>query len=84
MAESYFIAKVYRQHNSSVIAVPQAVCIALGLKPGDHMVFTWQNSEGRFKASKFKLEGVKDAGDSEHADSEDRSRATPAAVGGRG
>jgi len=82
MAESYYIAKVYRQHNSFVIVVPQPVCVALGVRVGDHMVFTWQNSNGRFKLTKFKMEGVKDAGDSEHTDTEDRGRATPAAVGG--
>lgn len=60
MTESYFIAKVYRQHNSLVIAVPKAVCIALDLKAGMHMVFTWQQSEGKFKFSKFKPEGAID------------------------
>jgi len=71
MATEYFIAKVYRQHNSLVIVVPQPVAIALNLRVGEHMVFTWQNSEGRFKASKFKPEGVKDAGDSEHTNKQD-------------
>ena len=60
MGETYFIAKVYRQHNSLVIAVPKSVCIALNLKAGEHMVFTWQQSEGKFKFSKFKPEGAKD------------------------
>jgi len=63
MAESYFIAKVYRQHNSLVIAVPRAVCTVLGLKRGDHMIFTWQQSEGKFKFSKFRPEGAKEHGD---------------------
>lgn len=61
MTADYFIAKVYRQHNSLVIAVPKAVCIALQLKAGQHMVFTWQQSEGKFKFGKFKPEGVEDA-----------------------
>lgn len=60
MAVDYFIAKVYRQHNSLVIAVPKPVCIALGLKAGQHMVFTWQQAEGKFKFAKFKPEGAKD------------------------
>jgi len=60
MAENYFIAKVYRQHNSLVIAVPRAVCIALQLKAGQHMVFTWQQSEGQFEFSKFNPVGAKD------------------------
>jgi len=60
MAEEYFIAKVYRQHNSLVITVPQPVVIALGLKAGQHMVFTWQQSEGKFKFTKFKPEGAQD------------------------
>lgn len=64
MAESYFIAKVYRQHNSLVIAVPKTVCIALGLKAGQHMVFTWKQSEGKFEFEKFKPEGAHDDGDS--------------------
>ena len=71
MATEYFIAKVYRQHNSLVIVVPQPVAIALNLRVGEHMVFTWQNSEGRFKASKFKPAGEKDAGDSEHTNKQD-------------
>lgn len=60
MATEYFIAKVYRQHNSLVIAIPRAVCIALDLKAGQHMVFTWQQKEGKFKFSKFKPVGAKD------------------------
>lgn len=60
MAPEYFIAKVYRQHNSLVIAVPRPVCIALGLKAGQHMVFTWLQSEGKFKFAKFIPEGAKD------------------------
>lgn len=59
MVADYFIAKVYRQHNSLVIAVPRAVCIAMDLKAGQHMVFTWQQKEGKFKFSKFKPEGAK-------------------------
>jgi len=61
MAADYFIAKVYRQHNSLVIAIPKTVCIALNLKAGQHMVFTWQQSEGKFKFSKFNPEGETDA-----------------------
>ncbi len=64
MVADYFIAKVHRQHNSLVITVPKPVCIALGLKAGQHMVFTWQQSEGKFKFSKFKPEGAHDDGDS--------------------
>ena len=72
MSENYFIAKVYKQHSSLVIAVPQAVCIALGLKRGDYMVFTWQQTEGKFKFSKFRPEGAKDVGDSRNPDREDK------------
>jgi len=61
MTADYFIAKVYRQHNSLVIAIPKTVCIALNLKAGQHMVFTWQQSEGKFKFSKFNPEGETDA-----------------------
>lgn len=72
MAENYFIAKVYRQHNSMVITVPKPVCIALGLKAGMHMVFTWQQSEGKFKFAKFKPEGAKDERDKTNTVVEDR------------
>lgn len=75
MAESYFISKVYRQHQSMVIVVPQPVCVTLNIRPGDHVVFTWLNTEGRFKVSKFKLEGEKDAGKQEHTDQPDSGRA---------
>ena len=60
MAESYFIAKVFRQHNSLVVTVPRAVCIALGIEPGHHVVFTWHQKEGKFEFAKFKPEGAKD------------------------
>ena len=71
MAPTYYIAKVYRQHNSLVIAVPKAVCIALNLKKGEHMVFTWQQSEGKFKFGKFRSEGVEDAAGRESPDRKD-------------
>jgi len=57
VVECYYIAKIFRQHNSLVIAVPQSVCIALNLKAGQHMVFTWKQYEGKFTFSKFKQEG---------------------------
>lgn len=76
MAETYFIAKVYRQHNSLVIAVPKAVCIALQLKPGQHMIFTWQQTEGKFKLSKFSPEGAKDGSDSGNSDRKDSGGGT--------
>lgn len=60
MAENYFIAKVYRQHNSLVITVPVSVTTALGIKRGSHVVFAWNQANGEFKFSKFKLEGVQD------------------------
>jgi len=72
MAPEYFIAKVYRQHTSLVIAVPRPVCIALGLKAGQHMVFTWQQKEGKFKFGKFIPEGAQDVGDSRDSAYEDR------------
>lgn len=72
MAESYFIAKVYRQHNSLVIAVPRAVCIAMDLKAGQHMVFTWEQSEGKFEFKKFHAVGEKDGSDSGNSDRKDR------------
>jgi len=61
MTAQYFIAKVYRQHSSLVIAVPKAVCIALDLKAGQHMLFTWDQSAGKFRFAKFKPVGEKDA-----------------------
>ncbi len=60
MVESYFIAKVYRQHNSLVIVIPGVVCVAMNVKAGTYMVFTWDNDLGSFKFSKFKPEGSKD------------------------
>lgn len=61
MTAEYFIAKIYRQHNSLVIAVPQVVCLALDVKAGQHIVFTWKQSEGIFTFTKFKPVGEKDA-----------------------
>lgn len=74
MAEEYFIAKVYRQHRSLCIAVPKPVCIALGLKAGQHMVFTWQQSEGKFRFSKFNPVGDKDGSDKRGQDFGDKGR----------
>ena len=82
MPESYFIAKLYRQHNSTVMAVPKAVMIALGLKPGNHVVLQWNNSDGKFEFSKFVPVGAKDGRDTEHTDNQDRSRAAPAEIRG--
>ena len=60
MTESYYIAKVFKQHNSLVIVVPSVVCIVLEIKAGSHVVFTWNQSEGTFKFSKFNPEGSQD------------------------
>ncbi len=81
MTESYYIAKVYRQHNSFVIVVPRPVCVGLNLRAGDHIVFIWNTAEGRFDAKKFVPEGVENARDAGHTDQSDRSRAEPAEVG---
>jgi len=68
MAESYFIAKVYRQHNSLVITVPLPVTIALGIERGNHVVFTWKQNNGEFEFSKFVPVGDRDGRDKEHSD----------------
>lgn len=60
MAGQTFIAKVYRQHASLVVAVPKPVCIALGMKQGDYAVFTWHQVEGRFAFEKFIPAGEKE------------------------
>jgi len=72
MSAEYFIAKVYRQHNSLVIAVPRAVCIALDLRAGQHMVFTWSQKEGKFKFGKFIPEGSKHGTSEGHTDHDDK------------
>ena len=60
MPEQYYIAKVFRQHNSLVIVVPGVVCVALGIKAGQHVVFAWTMKDGDFKFTKFKPVGAKD------------------------
>lgn len=82
MAENYFIAKLYRNHNSVVMAVPQPVTIALGLRPGNHVLLQWNGEDGKFTFEKFVPIGAKDGRDIERTDSQDTSRATQAAVGG--
>jgi hypothetical protein len=82
MAHEYFIAKLYRNHNSVVMAVPQPVTIALGLRPGNHVLLQWNGEDGKFTFQKFVPIGAKDGRDTEHTDSQDRSGATQAAVGG--
>ena len=76
MAEQYFIAKVYKQHRSLCIAVPKPVCIALGLKAGQHMVFTWSQAEGKFRFKKFKPEGEIDEPDKRDPDIGDHGGGT--------
>ena len=83
MAKSYFIAKVYRHHTSSECVIPQAVCIALGIKPGNHVVFQWNGYGDTFGFKKFEPVGAKDGRDTEHTDQEDRSGTTPAEIGAR-
>lgn len=82
MAESYFIAKLYRQHNSTVMAVPQPVAIALGLRPGNHVVLQWNQVDGSFDFAKFVPVGAKNDSDREHTNHNDTSRATSAEIGG--
>jgi bifunctional DNA-binding transcriptional regulator/antitoxin component of YhaV-PrlF toxin-antitoxin module len=82
MAGSYHIAKLYRQANSLVMVVPKPVTIALGLKRGDHILLQWNQTDGNFEFKKFVLAGGKDVDSREHTDSEGRSGATQAKVGG--
>jgi len=82
MAESYFIAKLFRQHRSIVMAVPKAVAIALGLRAGNHVVLQWNQADGKFEFKKFEPVGANDGRDPKHTDSQDTSRAAQAAVGG--
>ena len=71
MAPSYFIAKVYRHHTSNEVVIPQAVCIALGIKPGNHVVFQWNGYGNTFGFRKFVPVGAiedADTGDSGQSD----------------
>lgn len=76
MAEQYFIAKVYKQHRSLCVAVPKAVCVALGIRAGQYMVFSWSQAEGKFKFNKFVPDGEIDERDKRHTGIEDPSRRT--------
>ena len=76
MPVEYFIAKVYKQHRSLCIAIPKAVCIALGLEAGQHMVFTWHRDDGKFRFSKFIPAGAKDGEDNSDSDTGDKGRGT--------
>lgn len=80
MAGSYFIAKLFRQHRSAVIAVPKPVCIALGLGPGDHALFVWDQAEGKFEFKKFDQIGEKHGGNGGLADKPDQSGRTQEAL----
>ena len=51
--EQYYIAKVFKQHNSLVVVVPGVVCIGLGIVAGDHVVFMMRLKEGDMQFSKF-------------------------------
>jgi len=76
MGESYFISKVYRQHNSLVIVLPQPVVITLGIKPGNHVVFQWKNPEGQFELKKFIPVGAKNETDTRDIGIADRGGQT--------
>ncbi len=82
MAGSYFLAKLYRQHKSIVMVVPRPVLVALNMKAGEHAVLRWNQRTGVMEFEKFILKGAEDVDSGKHTDSEDRSRATPAEVGG--
>jgi len=82
MPQSYFIAKLFRQHNSIVMAVPKAVAIALELRAGNHVVLQWNQVDGKFEFNKFEPVGAHHADDREHTDQHDRSGAAQAAIGG--
>ena len=81
MGQEYFIAKLYRNHNSVIMAVPQPVTVALGLRPGNHVVLKWNGKDGTFELTKFVPVGAKDGGDTKHTDSEHTSGAAQAAIG---
>ena len=68
MAQSYFIAKLYRQHTSVVMVLPRPVQTALKLKPGNHVVLQWKNPQGTFELKKFIPVGAKEDDDNEQTD----------------
>ncbi len=72
MAESYYIAKVFRQHNSQVVTIPLSVCTALGITPGNHVVFTWNKLDCEFDFAKFKPAGEKDERTRRDSDQSDK------------
>lgn len=71
MATNYYIAKVYRQHNSLVLTIPQPVVITLGIVKGSHVVFKWNQQDCKFDFAKFKPEGAQDVRSSGSGDSKD-------------
>ena len=73
MPTDYYIAKVYRQHNSMVIVIPGAICVAIGLKPGHHVVFVSKLKEGSIQFMKFKPEGAQDERTTKDIDRPDQS-----------
>ena len=72
MPGDIFIAKVFRQRNSLVVVIPRPVCIAMEIKAGQYMVFTWNNSEGQFEFKKFVPAGAKDEPHTGSSDSADQ------------
>lgn len=74
MATNYYIAKVYRQHNSLVLTIPRPVLTALGIVKGNHVVFKWSQQDCEFDFAKFVPEGAKDVQSSGSGDSKDTGR----------
>jgi hypothetical protein len=59
-SESFFIAKLYRQHKSDVITVPVPVKVSLGLKTSDHVAFIGRPGMNGFEFVKLVPVGVQD------------------------
>ncbi len=74
MSDHFFIAKVYRQHSSLVIALPKPVCIAASVKAGDYMIFTWDQKSGHFTVKKFIPAGEKEHGNTSSRNKGHKSR----------
>ena len=74
MTQSYFIAKLYRQHTSVVMVLPRPVQTALNLKVGNHVVLQWKNPQGTFELKKFVPVGAKEGDDNEKNDLSEQTK----------
>lgn len=56
------VVRAHRQHTSTVMTVPKALCRQLGIKPGDYLLLTYRTDAKYAELHRFVGKDGKDAG----------------------